>query len=192
MDTGPHGCYVVETDEAGRAGPSFVALDSVRWENLTVDVSDVTPEELISTARHTVIDALAQADGRDLICRLEFTGVVKSPLPNDVKLLDDLRDSVLFERPWAWIDRVENLTVVQSDAAASVQESNSGPLLSTLQTHYESVVDNDAVEELVASISTSNVGFGNNDNSPETMSRIARDAHALAVEHLATSGDDHP
>lgn len=192
METGPHGCYVVETDEAGRAGPSFVALDSVRWENLTIDVSDVTPGELISVARHTVVDALAQAGGRDLICRLEFTGAVKSPLPNDEKLLDDLRDSVLFERPWAWIDRVENLTAVQSGAAASVQESNPGPLLSTVQTHYESIVDNDAVEELVAAISTSNAGSGSNDNSPETMSRIARDAHALAVEHLATSGDDRP
>jgi len=89
IETGAHGCYIVETDEAGRAGPSFVALDSVRWEHLAVDVSGVTAEDLIPTARHVVIDALAQADGRDLICSLAFTGAVQSSLPNDAKLLDD-------------------------------------------------------------------------------------------------------
>lgn len=182
-ETGPHGCYVVETDEAGKAAPNFVALDSVRWEGVTVDISNLVPDELFPTVRRAVLDALAGADGRDLVCRLTLTGELSTGRADADLLLKDLRESVLFERPWVWVDRIENLTTVAPEPTSL----GASPTLTALQARYASLIDDSALEELVAAATTTPPlpGEIDADNRPGDMSRIARDAYNLAIQHLS-------
>ncbi|MBT3942366.1 MAG: hypothetical protein HOC77_11110 [Chloroflexi bacterium] len=190
-ETGPHGCFVVQTDEAGRAGPRFVALDTVRWEKLTLDVSQMEPEGLTTAARESVLNALGSAEGRDLVCRLTLTGTpLGHPISVD-QLLGELREAVQFEQPWVWVDRIENLTepapqVVGGATDADPEthkDAGTAPLLATLNTRYNSVIHDGALGELIKMASPE-------DHDPdEDRDRIliARDALALATQHLANS-----
>jgi DNA repair exonuclease SbcCD nuclease subunit len=199
-ETGAHGCYVVQTDESGRAGPSFVALDSVRRENVTLDVTDVSPEQLLTAANKAVTDALAGADGRDLVAHLILTGTTSESLVGDDQLLERLRDSVLFEHPWAWIERVEDLTdtaipeVTGEEEYPESQSSapDSTPLISALQDRYESVINDGALQELVGAYMPTQPDADDEEHDSENVARIARDAYALALQHLTPPGDERP
>lgn len=178
-EAGPHGCYVVQTGETGRAGPRFVALDTVRWESVTVDVTDLDPTQLLGAARDSVMAALADADGRDLIYRLILTGTQAArPVDGDL-VLNELRDSVLFEQPWAWLDRVEDLTEI----SIGDTDADSPPLLTALNARYTSVIHDGALDELIK------LATPENQDPEEDRERmlIARDALALAARHLSNS-----
>lgn len=182
-ETGPHGCYVVETDQTGQVAPNFVALDSVRWESVTVDITNLVPDELVPTVRRAVLDALASADGRDLVCRLTLTGELPTGRTDADLLLKDLRESVLFERPWVWVDRIENLTTVAPEPISP----GISPMLTALHARYASLTDDSALEKLVSAATTARALSGTIDagNDLGDMSRIARDAHSLAVQYLS-------
>ena len=184
-ESGPHGCYVVKCDEAGRAGPDFVALDSVRWDSVTVDISNLTPDELIPIARRAALDALAGSDGRDLVCRLALTGNAPADFPDIDHLLKGLRDSVHFDRPWVWIDRIENLTTTTLDPPAP----GSTPLLTALHTRFASLAEDSAPRELVSSVSSGMpsgpLNADADDDDPGEMARLLRDARDIAVQRLS-------
>ncbi len=186
-ETGPHGCYIIETDEAGRARPTFVALDSVRWENVALVVSGLKPEEVVHAARVAVMDALARSDGRDLICRLVLEGDAEILPGNNDRLLDDLRESVLFERPWVWVDRAVDLTNPAADPPDT--DLISTPLLSALHARYESVVDDSATGELAEATHETYDTGSDGDGDPESTPGIAREAYRLAARHLSPAGD---
>ncbi|MDP6821970.1 MAG: hypothetical protein QF554_01605 [Dehalococcoidia bacterium] len=186
-ETGAFGCYIIETDEAGRARPAFVALDSVRWENVSLDISDLTPEEVAPAARGAVMDALARSDGRDLICRLMLNGDVEALPGNNDGLLDDLRESVLFERPRVWVDRVEDLTNSAADSHGT--DRVSPPLLTALHSRYESIVNNGAIGELTEAAPDTHDTDADGNGDPGSASGITRDAYSLAVRRLSPAGD---
>lgn len=202
FETGPFGCFVVRTDEAGRAGPRFVALDTVRWESVRVDVSDLDRDGALDAARDSVMKTLADSDGRDLICGVILTGS-QPAWPIDIdRLLDDLRETVLFERPWSWVDRVENLTeTAVNDPKSPAHPDDSGdsgdsgeldpdaaPLLAELNARYNSLIHNGALDELIRLATPE-------DYDPEGDRErvlIARDALALATRRLSNNEADQP
>jgi len=62
-------------DELKTSTCDFVALDSVRWENLSVDCSGMMTEHaLLETIRKQLNASLAEAGGRLLAVRLTLTG----------------------------------------------------------------------------------------------------------------------
>jgi DNA repair protein SbcD/Mre11 len=75
-ETGPKGCYLVTVnDDLETSKCDFVALDSVRWENLPVDCSGLASEhELLEAIRSQLNVSLTEADGRLLAVRLTLTG----------------------------------------------------------------------------------------------------------------------
>ncbi len=156
-----------------------MALDTVRWGGVTVDGTDLGPAQLRGAAGGSVGAALADADGRDLIYRLILTGTQAArPVDGDL-VLNELRDSVLFEQPWAWLDRVEDLTEISiGDTDADLP-----PLLTALNARYTSVIHDGALDELIK------LATPENQDPEEDRERmlIARDALALAARHLSNS-----
>ncbi len=75
-ETGAKGCYLVSVDaDLKTTKCDFVALDSVRWENLVVDCSELAAEPaLLDAIRIQLSDSLADADGRLLAARVTLTG----------------------------------------------------------------------------------------------------------------------
>ncbi len=74
-ETGPKGCYIVTVDDdLETSACEFIALDSVRWENLQIDCSGMTTEhELLEAIRNRLNASLTGADGRLLAVRLTLT-----------------------------------------------------------------------------------------------------------------------
>ena len=80
-ETGPKGCLVVEADlDAGRvAGPEFVALDQVRWEVASLDVTGMETENALwNEVGRKLEDLASRAEGRPLAVRFILEG--RSPL----------------------------------------------------------------------------------------------------------------
>ena len=75
-ETGAKGCYLVTVDDdLNTSKCDFIALDSVRWENLQVDCSEMVAEhELLTAIRIQLNESLVKADGRLLAARLTLTG----------------------------------------------------------------------------------------------------------------------
>ena len=71
-ETGPHGCTVVHVDDTGRARPQFVATDSIRWTEQTLEVTATTKQEqLYERLVERMEKLLAKHPGIDLLGALE-------------------------------------------------------------------------------------------------------------------------
>ena len=75
-ETGPRGAYLVSVvDSRIVADPQFVAFDTVRWEQLAIDVTGAADlDAVLTTVRDRLATALAEADGRLLAARILLTG----------------------------------------------------------------------------------------------------------------------
>jgi exonuclease SbcD len=75
-ETGAKGAYLVTVTDGQIAGePAFIAFDTVRWEQLEVDVSAAVDEDAALTmARDALAHALNTAGGRLLVARMTLTG----------------------------------------------------------------------------------------------------------------------
>ncbi|MDA1258539.1 MAG: hypothetical protein O3C10_11975 [Chloroflexi bacterium] len=96
------------------------------------------------------------------------------------QLLEELRRSLLFEKPWVWIDRIEDRTNLPLDPPAPA----SSPLLAALGVRNESM-DNDDVRDMVATSASDEfltAAVGN--YTRDDLLQIAQDAHKTAVERL--------
>lgn len=71
----PKGALLVPFDEHGIAEPEFRALDTVRFVDLAVDVSDSDEVDAVHEAVHdALVTAADNVDGRRLVARVELTG----------------------------------------------------------------------------------------------------------------------
>jgi exonuclease SbcD len=120
-ELGPHGCYIVEVDAAGRATPRFVATDLVRWHPLELAIDGLADDEALMRAfREAVGIELDAADGRSLVVRGRLTG--RGALHGALArpgYLDHLRELLNEERsltpPFAWIESVRDATRPEID-----------------------------------------------------------------------------
>jgi DNA repair exonuclease SbcCD nuclease subunit len=71
----PKGALLVPFDEHGIGEPEFRALDTVRFADLGVDVSDADDVDAIHESIHeSILVAASAAEGRRLVARIELTG----------------------------------------------------------------------------------------------------------------------
>jgi len=107
-ETGPHGCTLVHVDETGRAKPQFVATDSVRWTEQTLEVTASTKsEQLYGRLVERMEKLLAKHSGISLLVRWKIQGT--GPLVNRLRpggladeMLVDLRRRFGSATPFAW------------------------------------------------------------------------------------------
>jgi DNA repair exonuclease SbcCD nuclease subunit len=112
VETGEHGCYLAEVDDAGHVSLRFVPTDGVRWQSdvVTLREDDTLGEVRIAVEQHC--EALARkAAGRDLIVRLALEG--RTNLSRELHrpgvvtdLVESLRESLGTARPFVWLDRL--------------------------------------------------------------------------------------
>lgn len=112
-ETGPHGATLVHVDDTGRAKPQFVATDSVRWTEQTLEVTASTREEQLSERLFDRMEKLvAKHPGVNLLVRwkIEGTGSLVNRLrPGGLagELLTDLRRKFGNGTPLAWSASLE-------------------------------------------------------------------------------------
>jgi DNA repair exonuclease SbcCD nuclease subunit len=112
QETGPHGCTVVTVDETGRAKTKFVATDTVRWLEQSLEITASTREEQLRDRMIERLEKLqAQHPGVDLFIRWTIRGtgpLVNRLRPNSLadELLTDLRRQFGERSPVAWSESI--------------------------------------------------------------------------------------
>jgi hypothetical protein len=112
-ETGPHGCTLVHVDDTGRARPQFVATDSIRWTEQTLEVTATTKQEqLYERLVERMEKLLAKHPGIDLLVRWKIHGA--GPLVNRLRpggladeILVDLRRRFGHSSQVAWSASLE-------------------------------------------------------------------------------------
>jgi hypothetical protein len=107
-EVGPHGCTLILVDDMGRARPQFVATDSIRWTEQTLEVTATTrQEQLYERLVERTEKLLAKHPGIDLLVEWKITGT--GPLVNRLRpgglsdeMLVDLRRRFGIGAQWAW------------------------------------------------------------------------------------------
>ena len=62
-------------DDGGNANVEFRAVDLIRWERVSVDISPLESEQSLLDALHGKMeDVLDSADGRSVVARVSITG----------------------------------------------------------------------------------------------------------------------
>jgi DNA repair exonuclease SbcCD nuclease subunit len=108
QETGPHGCTVVTIDETSRAKIKFVATDTIRWIEQSLEVTATTKQEQLHDRLVERVEKLqAQHPGVDLFIRWNIRGngpLVNRLRPNSLadELLVDLRRRFGQRSPVAW------------------------------------------------------------------------------------------
>ena len=113
-EPGARGVYLVEVDDHGVAQLDFRPMDVVRWETLSLDIGPLeTEQDLIHAVSDLAEDALAEAQGRSVVARLEFAG--RGALHRWLRsesTAEDLREHA--QRPLYWPGQ---LVLVRGDPA---------------------------------------------------------------------------
>jgi exonuclease SbcD len=77
-ETGPKGCYVVDTGPGHRSSEvtkTFFPLDVVRWETIAIDASGhESIESILDTARNSIEDLQASLTRQSLVVRIRVSG----------------------------------------------------------------------------------------------------------------------
>ncbi len=107
-ERGAKGAVLVDVD-GNEATTSFVPLDVVRFEQLEVDIADLSLDGLEQALVDAAADRLAAADGRSLLVRAVIGGRGPlhdelAPLDRRAELLERLRDLSRLSTPFVWWD----------------------------------------------------------------------------------------
>lgn len=129
-ETGPRGVYLVEMDDDGSVGLHFRAVDTVRWQRLNLDISSYeTEQHLIDGLHQQLENAVDGADGRSVVLRVALSG--RSGLYDSLRqrnFVEDLRqdlNDVWSERlPFAWCERIEDMTASPFNREERLQGSD--------------------------------------------------------------------
>ncbi len=161
-EQGPKGCYVVDVTPDAEGSPigepEFVALDSVRFASVDLDVGAVADlAELADGLQQAAQEQLTAAEGRALVLRARLVG--RSLLHGDLAhggaldgLLQVLRDAARGSRPPLWWDRLRDASrpVLDRDVLVD-REDFTGALVRTVDGLGE---DADALAELARDADT--------------------------------------
>jgi len=134
-EPGPSGCTVVQVDESGKARTRFVATDTVRWQEETVEfTAGVTDEQLRTRLRERLDKVRGRAQGvHQLIAwRLEGVGPLVAELRADGlagELLRDLQKYAGREKPLCWSYALECRSRYEPPHEQLDQETILGDLL---------------------------------------------------------------
>lgn len=120
-ETGPRGALVVSVDHAGEASETFVALDSVRFSEITLGIAPFESVSSLVDAMITAVRERAQeAGGRGLVCRIRLSG--RGPLYGELSspgaaedLLSGLREEFSGFEPFIWIEEIVSRILPEVD-----------------------------------------------------------------------------
>lgn len=150
-ETGPKGCYLVTVDDRGVATADFRALDVLRWEHCTVDVTLAETGHVVAECVGQRLQQLCQlCDGRPLAVRIELQGQTaahqslvaessrwQSEIENQALQLGDGR---------VWIERIIRRT---AQPQLGPDDQSDGPVAELAQYLLELRNDQDGLRELV-------------------------------------------
>ncbi len=120
-ERGERGVYLVEVDEDGSVHLDFRAVDVVRWERISLDISDIETEQNLIDGLHermqTVLDA---SDGRSVVARITLSG--RGPLHGSLQqsnfveeVRENLNDDWAKRSPFTWCERIKDETAPPFD-----------------------------------------------------------------------------
>lgn len=115
-EPGGRGVYLVEVTDAKKISMKFRSVDSVRWEAMSLDISELESEQgLLDAMDNLVADCQAAADGRSVIFRLTLFG--RGTLHQTLirpEFVEDSRQSIneiwSQQQPFLWCDRIHVTT----------------------------------------------------------------------------------
>jgi len=151
-ETGPKGACLVSVESGAITSVEHIALDSVRWAHLVIDVGaadtflDVT--EMITAEIHEAVET--QANGRLLACRIELIG--DTDLDGELRARrEDLRAEAMaatFHRgdAEAWVEKIRLSTT--NAASAEALESRADALSEVLSSVADAIKDETFTEAL--------------------------------------------
>lgn len=134
-ETGPHGCTVVTVDETRRAKTRFVATDTIRWTEQSLEVTASTRQEQLYERMVDRLEKLqAKNPGVDHLVKWSIRGT--GPLVNRLRpggladeLLVDLRRKFGERSPVAWSVSLECHSPLSTPAEWYDQDTVLGDLL---------------------------------------------------------------
>jgi DNA repair exonuclease SbcCD nuclease subunit len=142
LETGPHGCTIVQVDDAGRAKTRFVPTDAVRWLEQAIEVTASTRSEQLHERMEERLEKLvAQHPGIDLLVKWTIRGagpLVNRLRPNGLadELLVDLRRRFGEGSPAAWSVSIDCESPLSVPAEWYDEETVMGDLLRQFR-HYQ-------------------------------------------------------
>ncbi len=115
-EPGARGVYLVEVDDHDVVQLDFRPMDVVRWETLSLDIGPLeTEQDLIHEVNALAEDALAEAQGRSVVARLEFAG--RGALHRWLRsegtagdLREQLNDHYAGRSTWFWCEGIRQNT----------------------------------------------------------------------------------
>ena len=155
-ELGARGVYLVEVNDGGNANVEFRAVDLIRWERVSVDISPLESEQSLLDALHGKMeDVLDSADGRSVVARVSITG--RGELSRSLRRPNALRDwqeeinsSWAQRSPFVWCERIEDETSAPFDRSA--RAAGADFLAEVLKTSDRSRGDAELMERLLADL----------------------------------------
>ena len=189
-ETGARGALVVDVDPSGASKTEFVPLDVVRWEHSEVDISSLeTIDGLDSAIRQQTDNLSAQAEDRDVVCRVNLVG--RGPLHEQLAadgavddLLEAARSSWSGGTPWVWVERIVDSTRPSIDIESRAKQDDF--LGTTLKRALLSSIESDEIDRLTVVVSDVYSGRRNGLDKPddEQVSAWAEEARWYLAELL--------
>ena len=197
-ERGPRGVYVVEVADDHSVHPRFEAVDVVRWEQIDLDISELQSEQdLLDELPRRVDQRLQDADNRSLVLRIDLHG--RGLLHETLRrqgVVDDLREQIndLFQtrEPFAWCERISDLTKPQIDLDALAAGADFTAEL--IKQSREVQADPAQLKELAAELKPlyDNQRFsflrqerlGAEEPDPDEMASLLREAEAIVLDLL--------
>ena len=129
-EAGPRGVYLVNVEDDGNIDLDFRAVDTVRWERVTVDIGAFeTEQEVLDTLHDEMQSLLETADGRPVTTCTTLTGrgelnrFLRQPnVLND--LVDDINGVWANRSPFLWCAQIENASAPAFDREARLAGSD--------------------------------------------------------------------
>ena len=129
-ETGPRGVYLVEIDDSRQVRLDFRAVDVVRWERLSLDISDMESEQdLLDSLDRCLEDAFERTEGRPMVARVTLSG--RGPLYHSLRrpdFVEDLSEEIngqwADQSPFVWCERIENETASPFNREERLQGSD--------------------------------------------------------------------
>ncbi len=159
-ETGARGALVVNVDGSGQATTEFASLDVVRWERDELDISNLESlDQLDSAVRQHTDNLSVQAEGRDVVCRINLVG--RGPLHEQLQRegeIDDLIERARTawsgsESPWVWTDKIINSTRPSMDVEdRAKQDDFLGAALSRTIGYKSDKSELEKLEKVVAEV----------------------------------------